>query len=228
MNKLIAIILVLIVAIAGVAWYFGIFDEYITPITEPNDFSGSWKSTFEVEYADGTTAIIDSGTDLLTIMYGGYEVSEFKHYIGINPTNVEDNTYSAIHLNIPQTSILSKYSIIDDSGTYHVTDADILFSKCDSTDSIDGIYTFDIDAGAQCVGRQRIAIGLYEGLLFPEGDIYTLVFEISGDFSYDIDSLGVTNEILLPLTTVSVTFESVTPTTATIVNIKWDSNVAPG
>jgi len=185
-------------------------NDIITPIDEAN-FSGSWKQTVVVSYADGTSKTID-GTDTATITHDGSPITMIKPYLYINPTS--DSTPGDVDIDI---ELINLYYTISDTA---IDGSTLELVNCDV-----GFRPFSVNAGFQEVGRANIALASYEGLgIIPYNNDYTLTMWYEGVATYRTPSIDNT-EYTTPAPVGELIFEFSSIQGATIINFEWNPDI---
>ena len=218
MNKTILIIIAVVAVIGvGLLAYQGTWEWPLNP-ENPSDISGVWSAELIVVDTNGNEHTVNTNIDTETIKWQGYNVDKFFLNLGINPTNLDGQSYSTITLNMPEENYDCEYSI---SG---IVDHATSTFKDPSGSEVDGEYSFVVDGGTQLVATSTISTGSIEALMTYLGasyGSYTLTYYLSGNFTYYVDSTEDWKDVPLGQIEVDISFDW-SQTTLNIVNIEWD------
>ena len=185
-------------------------NDIITPIDEAN-FSGSWKQTVVIYYADGTSKTMGDTEMTATLIHDGSPINMISPHLYLNPTSV--STPDTVEIDIVNLDLL--YSVSGtaiDNGNIGLT-----------TESV-GFRPFSLNTGFQEVGYGSVPLSALEGLVIPYDDDYVLTMWYEGDVVYRIPSIDNT-EYTTPAPVGELIFEFSSIQGATIINFDWNTDI---
>ena len=210
MNKNIILGIVAAGIVVGALYVLWYDPDIITPIDEAN-FSGSWKQVIVVEYADGTSKVIDNDGETATLIHDGSPIEIIVPYLYVNPTS--ESTPDTVEMDTEPLKL--RYSV---SGT--TIDSGIISLSSESI----GFQPFSLNAGFQEVGHGDIPLSALEGLVIPYDDDYVLTMWYEGSVAYRIPSIDNT-EYTTPAPVGELIFEFSSIQGATIINFDWNPDI---